>query len=107
MGFFKLQIVLNYQLDGGQSKPTLPKFTGETDDFSGFLENYTILCILKSEMPFKMHKIIFFSRKKNIIFFSRNKNNKKMCVPTLPKILRPVTRNTFIFFIWPKQAIKG
>ena len=35
-----------------------------------------------------MHKIIFCSW-------------KKKCVPTLPKIFRPVTRNTLIFFIWP------
>ena len=38
-------------------------------------------------MPFKMHKIIFFSRKKK----------KKLCVPTLPKIFTPITRNTLIF----------
>ena len=25
-----------------------------------------------------------------------------MCMPTLPKIFRPVTRNTLIFYIWPK-----
>ena len=36
------------------------------------------------EMPFKMHKIIFFSRKKN----------EKKCVPNLPQISRPVTQNT-------------
>ena len=65
---------------------TLPKFTGENlAFFSGFLEKNTILCILKGEMPFKMHKII-------IIF-----PEKKICVPTLPKIFRPVTRNTLIF----------
>ena len=41
-------------------------------------------------MPFKMHKIIFFFKKK--------KNNQKIiCVPTLPKIFRPVTQNTLIF----------
>ena len=48
-----------------------------------------ILCILKGKMPFKKHKIIFFSRKKII--------EKKTCVPTLHKIFRPVTRNTLIF----------
>ena len=43
-----------------------------------------ILYILKGEMPFKMHNIIFFQN--------------KICVPTtLPKIFRPVTRKTFIF----------
>ena len=35
-----------------------------------------ILSILKGEMPFKMHKIIFFPEKKN---------KKKIRVPTLPK----------------------
>ena len=44
-----------------------------------------ILCILKGEMPFKMHKIIFFPD-----FFL-----KKMCLPTLSL--------NFIFFIWPKH----
>ena len=33
--------------------------------FSCFLEKYIILCILKGEMPFKMHKIVYFFRKKN------------------------------------------
>ena len=32
--------------------------------FPGFLGKNTILCILKSEMPFKMHKIIYFFKKK-------------------------------------------
>ena len=56
--------------------------------FSG--KNIT-LCILKGKMPFKMHKIIF-SRKKI--------KWKIICVPTLPKIFRPVTQNSY-FFIWP------
>ena len=30
------------------------------DFFSSFLEKYIILCILKGEMTFKMHKIIYF-----------------------------------------------
>ena len=35
--------------------------------FSGFLEKiYIILCILKGEMPFKMHEIIIFPRKKYV-----------------------------------------
>ena len=33
--------------------------------FSGFLKKHIILCILKGKMPYKMHKIISFSRKKN------------------------------------------
>ena len=40
-------------------------------------------------MPFKMHKISFFYRKKMI---------EKKCVPTLPKIFRPVTQNTYFLF---------
>ena len=40
-------------------------------------------------MPLKMHKTIFFFPGKKII--------KKISVPTLPKIFRPVTRNTLIF----------
>ena len=47
-----------------------------------------ILCILKGEMPFKMHKLYFFPEKKY--------------VPTLPKIFRPVTQNTPI---WPSQRV--
>ena len=39
---------------------------------------------LESKMPFKMQKIIFF--------FSNEKIN--ICVPTQPKIFRPVTRKT-------------
>ena len=40
---------------------------------------------------FQMHKIIYFSRKKKL---------KNICVPTvtLPKIFRPVARNTLILF---------
>ena len=38
------------------------------------------------QMPFKMHKFFFFFQKK-----------KKISVPSLPKIFRPVTRNTLIF----------
>ena len=33
--------------------------------FSTFLEKNIILCILKGEMPFKMHRIIFFPETKN------------------------------------------
>ena len=36
-----------------------------------------------------MHKTIFFPEKKNV------------CVPTLPKIFRPVTRNTLILLVGP------
>ena len=61
-------------------------------------------------MPFKTHIIIFFpenlkkiaellrnmSGLHKTIFCSRKKNKKKICLPTLPKIFRPVTRNTII-----------
>ena len=55
--------------------------------FSGFLKKYIIVCILKGEMPFKMHKMLFSSR-------------KKICVPILPKIFRPVTRNIHFTFLY-------
>ena len=45
-------------------------------------------------MPFKMHKIIFFSRKISL----KKTKKKQVCVPTLPKIFRPVAQNTLIFF---------
>ena len=56
-----------------------------------------ILNILKGEMPFKMHKIIFFSR----IFFFLN-----MWVPTLPKIsdLLPET-HLFFYLAWGKVNV--
>ena len=34
--------------------------------FQVFWQIYIILCILKGEMPFKMHKMILFSRKKKL-----------------------------------------
>ena len=51
--------------------------------FSDFLKKKKIICILKGEMPFKMYKIIFF--------FPPQKMIEKICLPTLPKIFRPVT----------------
>ena len=66
-----------------------------------------ILCILKGKgkLPFKMHKIIFFSRK----------NKNKIYVPTLPKIFKkkyvcllpylkfsdPLPETHLFFFIMP------
>ena len=41
-------------------------------------------------MPFKMHKIIFPEKKKNL------------CVPTLSKIFGTVTRYALIIFICPQ-----
>ena len=55
--------------------------------FSGFLVKNIILCILKGEMPFKMHEITFF--------FPEKKNGDKY-VPTLPKIFRP-SKLIFLF----------
>ena len=69
--------------------------------FQVFWEKNILLCILKGEMPFKMHKL-YFSR----LFFPEKKTKKKqnkICVPTLPKSFRPVTRHTLIFLIWPKN----
>ena len=43
----------------------------------------------EGNMPFKMHKIDFF--------FQKRKDFKKVYVPTLPKIFRPLTQNTLIF----------
>ena len=40
--------------------------------------------------PFKMHKIIFFSRKKN---------NQKICVPTLPKFSDPLPETQLNFYL--------
>ena len=38
-----------------------------------------------------------FQNAKKIVFISKKKKNKqKICVPTLPKIFRPDTRNTLI-----------
>ena len=51
----------------------------------GFLGKNIYLCILKGilkgKMPSKMHKIIFKKKKKMI---------KKICVPTLYKISKPI-----------------
>ena len=41
-----------------------------------------------AEMPFKMHKIYILPEKKLL---------KNICVPTLPKIFRLITRNALIF----------
>ena len=54
-----------------------------------------ILCILKGDM----HKVIFFPRKKIV--------EKKVCVSILPKIVRPVTRNTLIFLILHGYCMMG
>ena len=55
-----------------KGNPTLPKFTGEPRIYSGFWRFFfmhferpnafwKVKCLSKGEMPFKMHKIIFFS----------------------------------------------
>ena len=55
--------------------------------------------LMAFQNAFKMHKLIFCSRKKII---------KKICVPTLPKIVRPVTK-THLFFSFGliRKIIKG
>ena len=57
--------------------------------YSFFLKIKLILCILKGEMPFKMHKIIFFpeSLKKIIVFTSKFRYGR-------------VTQKTGIFFLF-------
>ena len=56
--------------------------------FSGFQEKYINVCILKGEMPLKMHRIFIFFRKKII--------KKNMCLPNL-KFSDPFTK-THLFF---------
>ena len=46
------------------NKKQQPVFRITLEFFSGLLKKSLILCILKGEMPFKMHKIIIFSPKK-------------------------------------------
>ena len=50
-----------------------------------------ILCILKGEMPFKMHKVIFFQKKKL--------NKKYVCLPYLK--FSDLLPETHLYFIWP------
>ena len=45
-----------------KGNPTLPDLLVKPRIFPGFLEKNRILCILKSELPFKMHKIIFYPK---------------------------------------------
>ena len=63
--------------------------------FFRFSGKYIILCILKGEMPFKIHKIMG-SRKKIT-------KEKYVCLNFLPKIFRPVTQNTLIF--WGRTVV--
>ena len=66
-------------------------------NFFRFSGKNIIVCILKGNMPFKMHKMIYFSR-------------KKIYMPTLPKIFRHITRNTLIFlfgFSRPQILLAG
>ena len=60
--------------------------------FFRFAGKKIILCILKGEMPFKMHEIIYFSR-------------KKKCVPTLPtsNFQTCYPKHTY-FCIWSKST---
>ena len=47
---------------------------------SGFLEKIKNLCNLKGEMPFKMHKIIFFPEKKMCAFNSNPTETHSKCL---------------------------
>ena len=69
------------------NNPTLLNLLVKPRIFFRFSGKNVILCILIGKMPFKMHKITFFSRIK-----------KKISVPILPKIsdLLPET-NYFLF----------
>ena len=54
----------------------IPVFKVTLDFFSGFQEKNIILCILKGETPFKMHK--------SILFYNKKKNRQKyVCLPYL------------------------
>ena len=54
-----------------------------------------ILCVLKSKLPFKRHKVIFFQK---II-------QKRNCMPTLSYIFRPVTHLYFYLASWKSRFI--
>ena len=58
--------------------------------FQDFWKKYINVCILKGEMPFKMHKIIYFFPEKKI-------KNNYVCLPYL-KIFILVTGNTLFLF---------
>ena len=54
-------------------------------------------------MPFKMHKLYIFQmpfKMSKSIYFPEKQIIKKICVPTLPKIFRPVTQNTLFLFLF-------
>ena len=64
--------------------------------FFRFSGKNIISCILKGEMPFKMHKIIYFSRKKQ---------HKKTCVSYRSSNFQTHYPKHTYFFIWPYQAL--
>ena len=45
-----------------------------------------------------------FQNAENYIFFQKINNLKNVCLPTLPKVLRPVTRNTLFFNLASLEA---
>ena len=68
-----VQILAGKVLIGLNKKNTMFRVTGpylnllvKLRFFLGFLEKNIMLCILKGELPFKMHEIIFFPRNKNM-----------------------------------------
>ena len=58
-----------------------------------FWKKNIILCILKGILPFKMHKIVYFSRKPEKILGFTNIFN-------VGRVRLPLTQ---IFFIWPNK----
>ena len=68
------------------------KILGRVGTHFFFWKKYIILCILKGISAFKMHKIIFFSRKPEKILSFTSKFR-----------LGRVTLNIGIFFIWPND----
>ena len=82
--------------------------------FSGFLKKkkiqfYAFWKAFHLSKCMKLYLFIFFFQKKNYIFSRKKKKSKKnkyICVPTLPKIVRPVIWNTLVFiFIWTSDGM--
>ena len=75
---------------GPNKKLSMFRVTGRVGTLFFFLEKNIILCILKGILPFKMHKIIYFSE-----------NLKKFLGFTSKFRLGQVTLNTGIFVFCP------
>ena len=78
-------------------KPFFSGFLGKKINFIHFERQNIISCILKGQMPFKMHEIYFLIQEKNMCAY-----------PTYYldlRIFSTVTRNTHIYFIWPEPKV--